>query len=537
VAWDIGRWWLVDASKQKSEVRWPHALTLVLVAEEPGQQQWAIDAAIEVARRLAEHRKVVLAEARKQAPTLAGILGADEEQGIVDVLFRGVSFSSAASRPGPEKFFFLPLGESAPPFEVLYRHPRWQRIAQRLPEAGAHLLTCVSAEDWLDAGPIPGFESCIVINGSGTEIELPMGARRFAEFLAPPAVRDAAEAYGVPDESAAAAVEPVAEAEPVEPGLGEITADRLAEAAAAALDVGAASEVTVPMTPRPTAESAAEAAASDAGFGGVLINGSQSEPERSSWQGMVTTMPQLGSTGRRLASAAGLVAAVVVIAVVWTALRSGEAPEEANLFQAVAETTAIPETTTVPETTADPGTVPPSSDENEAGARPDEVSLPYSVAIASYSAFDDALDRQRKLTRSELPVYVAPTPVRGVIYYRVFAGLLSERSQAEELMAELVRDGVKEAAGVWDVRQVPYAFSFGTYADDEGARARVESLIELGIHAYTVSAPGGVGEGRVAYRVYAGGYESSDAAEPLREKIEEAGLNAELVERVGLVLQ
>jgi cell division septation protein DedD len=499
---------------------------LALVAEGAGQQQWAISTAIDIARRLAEHSKVVLVDARKRAPTLAGILDADEEQGIVDVLFRGASFSSAASRPGVEKFFFLPLGASAPPFEVLYRHPRWKKIAQRLPEAGAHLLTCVSAEDWLDSGPIPGFESCIMINGSGNEIELPAGARRFAEFLAPPAVRDAAEADHAQDESSEAGVEPAAEAEPVEPGLGEFTADRLAEAAAA-LDVEAAAEVTIPMSPRPAAESAAEGvvegAAGDAGFRGVLMDAFQRD-SRGRW-GREVTLPQLGPTGRRIASAAALVAAVVIVAVVWAALGSGEAPEEANLFQAVAETTAVPET------------VPPPSDDDGAGGRPDEVSLPYSVAIASYSAFDDALERQRKLSRADLPVYVAPTPVRGVIYYRVFAGLLSERSVAEELMAELVRDGVKEEVNGWDVRQVRYAFALGTYADAEEAGARVESLIELGIHAYTVSAPGGVGEGRVAYHVYAGGYESRDAADPLREKIEQAGLNAELVERVGLVLQ
>ena len=41
--------------------------------------------------------------------------------------------------------------------------------------------------------------------------------------------------------------------------------------------------------------------------------------------------------------------------------------------------------------------------------------------------------------------------------------------------------------------------------------------------------------GSEAYHVYAGGYESRAQARPLAEQIQNAGINAELVERVGLV--
>ncbi len=166
--------------------------------------------------------------------------------------------------------------------------------------------------------------------------------------------------------------------------------------------------------------------------------------------------------------------------------------------------------------------------------RPGETSLPYSVAIAAYSAYDDAVARQRKWERPDLTVYVAPTPVRGVVYYRVFAGLLPNRDQAERLMAQLVREGIKDTIRNWDVRATRYVFDFGTYPDARDAGAAAESLRGQGVPAYVVPAAGADG-GRPAYHVYAGGYESAEAARPLRERIVEAGIEPRLVERVGLV--
>jgi cell division septation protein DedD len=158
------------------------------------------------------------------------------------------------------------------------------------------------------------------------------------------------------------------------------------------------------------------------------------------------------------------------------------------------------------------------------------------VAIVSYTSFDDALARQKELMREDMPVYIAPTPVRGVIYYRVYAGLLADRGAAEALMARLVREGVKEAAGAWDVRPARYAFDFGVYPSLRDARAVIETLLGQGVPAYAVPAPGDAA-GAAAYHVYAGGYETPEDARPLEEVIDRAGLDAELVERVGVPLR
>ena len=65
----------------------------------------------------------------------------------------------------------------------------------------------------------------------------------------------------------------------------------------------------------------------------------------------------------------------------------------------------------------------------------------------------------------------------------------------------------------------------------------LETLFGHGVPAYMVPAAGGVGADSIAYRVYAGGYERPEDASPLRDRIESAGFDVELVERVGLLLR
>ncbi len=224
---------------------------------------------------------------------------------------------------------------------------------------------------------------------------------------------------------------------------------------------------------------------------------------------------------RSIIPAAGVAVAAVLAVALWRVIANGEQPVGPPPLEAAAETVAVAEAGPVavaaPEAT--PVTVP-------------DTQLPFSVAIASYSSFEDAEARRRKLTRPDLPVYVAPTPVRGVVWYRVLAGLLPERPQAEELMAQLVREGIKDTMHAWDIRPARYAFSFGTYNTEREASAVVETLFGRGVPAYIVARRTAEGMG---FHVYAGGYESEEDGRVLRERIERAGLELNLVERVGLI--
>jgi len=504
----------VETSKPKSGVPWPHAVSLVLAAETPQQQDWAVSVAVGIARKLAAQRKVVLVDAAVGGPSVAEKLGVDQAGGIVDVLFRGASFATVAQRPASDTFFFLPLGPDAPPPEVLFQHPRWTKIAERLKDASAHLLVCVSAADWLGFGPISGFEPSIILNGSSGTVELPGRARRFAEFLAPAAIREAASASAGSED---------AMSEPI-PAADEPEAPAWDAAGPPGLETAGTDRRGV--TPLPDAVGRPEPEAMPLGFSRTrgLASVPLSKATTTGRRPGVASLSRLGQLGRRIAVPAVVVAAVLAIAAVWAAFNNGGEAEQPVAFQAVAETT-----------TAANRVPPPPPEEKPTRTRPTGTRLPYSVAIASYSSYKDALARQKKLERRDLPVYVAPTPVRGVVYYRVFAGLVAERSEAEELMARLVKDGVKKTVSSWDVRPAQYAFSFGTYASISEAREKIDALLGEGIQAYAVPIDAGGADGEVAYHVYAGGYESREAAEPLREQIESAGLSAELIERVGLL--
>lgn len=542
---------------------WPNAVALVLAGRNARQRRWAATTAIEVARKLAASRpKVIIADLdRRQPSALAEALGLAPGAGIVDVLFRGASFSTVARRPERESFFILPLGNDPPSANDLFQHGRWRKIAVRLADADAHLLPCVTAEDWLAAGPIPGFEACIVFNGAEIEAELPAGARQLAEFIAPPEIREEAQVSLTPESA--------------EPGVEEIEILEREETAAAPVGKADVEPVVTPLPemegqgqppleepvePKSAGEESEERATgaptleepgSDEGADGARLV----EPVAGRSVDDTAAEPVGLGLGRRRRSdrrgmliGAAIVVAVIAALALWRVLggdpdgmpESGAREVQAPAGDAGEETSAAasrgpPDGGEAVQAEEGAGSVEAAAGEGaEESSPPPATPLPYSVAIASYSSLDDAVERQRRWSRGEHTFYVAPTVVRGVVYYRVFAGILPDREEAQSLMAELVRAGVKEAINDWDVRPTRFAFSFGTYPNERDAGAAVESLRGRGIPAYVVRVPD-AGERGSAYHVYAGGYERPADAQPLQGRIAEAGLDVELVERVGVV--
>ncbi|TDJ48883.1 MAG: SPOR domain-containing protein, partial [Gemmatimonadetes bacterium] len=127
---------------------------------------------------------------------------------------------------------------------------------------------------------------------------------------------------------------------------------------------------------------------------------------------------------------------------------------------------------------------------------------------------------------------VSPTPVRGRVYYRVFAGVHEDRLDALAAMEVLVADGHKRVAKLWDVRPVRLAYDLGTFDSLKGATGRIRALSADGIPAYVLrdsaEAP--------AYRVFAGAYESEEAATAMGDMLESNKLSAELISRSGVAL-
>lgn len=160
--------------------------------------------------------------------------------------------------------------------------------------------------------------------------------------------------------------------------------------------------------------------------------------------------------------------------------------------------------------------------------------LGYSVLIASYASADDARERVRQLSGQVDGLYfVAPTPVQGALWHRVYAGSLPDRASARDLMERLVEAGAKGEVRAWDIRPVPWSFRLaGESGREFGARSAAESwaarLRDRGVPAYVVPAADAE-----SYRVYSGAYESRDDAEALEARLREAGVDAELTRRTG----
>ncbi|MGD8699171.1 MAG: hypothetical protein PVJ43_07770 [Gemmatimonadales bacterium] len=180
-------------TQQVASTQPSRAIAIIMAADSGQRQLWAVRGAVAIARGLARDHQVVLADLQRRAPSaLAAVLDAGKGPGIVDALFRGASFAEAARRPQFEPFIFIPLGDKPPPLATLYGHPGWAKIARSLRGNDAVLLACAAADDWLEAGPITGFEACIVLNANGVEVRLPPRAKRIAEAVAPPRIRQVA---------------------------------------------------------------------------------------------------------------------------------------------------------------------------------------------------------------------------------------------------------------------------------------------------------------------------------------------------------
>lgn len=154
----------------------------------------------------------------------------------------------------------------------------------------------------------------------------------------------------------------------------------------------------------------------------------------------------------------------------------------------------------------------------------------YSVLVGSYIRLRDAEERRSSLSGDGGLFYVSPTPVRGRIYYRVFAGVHEDQVDALAAMERLVADGRKKAAKLWDVRPVRLAYDLGTFDSLDGASDHVRALAEDGIPAYVL----GDSTDAPAYRVFAGAFESEEAAMAMGDLLASRELKAELNSRSGV---
>lgn len=199
----------------------------------------------------------------------------------------------------------------------------------------------------------------------------------------------------------------------------------------------------------------------------------------------------------------------------WFARGAGTRPATAG----VASTGAVPavDTSTADSASTEP-VVPSSAPE-----------LRWSVLVASFAGASGAREQAEAWAGDGLYL-VAPTAVDGTTYWRLYRGAVSDRSAAEAINRGLVERGRKSSASRWDVRPARLAFRIDVHRGRAAASSRAEALRADGVPAYLVRAAVG---GDTVWQVYAGAYEARTEAAPLRERLREAGVDAELVTRRG----
>jgi hypothetical protein len=162
-----------------------------------------------------------------------------------------------------------------------------------------------------------------------------------------------------------------------------------------------------------------------------------------------------------------------------------------------------------------------------------ETPLPISVAVEAHQDLTSARQRIAALRRAEpnIDFYLAPVAVSGGVYYRLLAGPVANREAGTALLQRLVDAGHKTAFDTWAVRPTEFAFLLGEYDTRPEAVQRVDELTEAEIPAYVVTIRYDPGQPR--YRVYGGAFETAVEAEVMKEILENADLEAQLVTRTG----
>lgn len=461
------------------------------------------EAAASIASAVGLRREHTLLTAAQTGPgSLDERIGGADGPGLWDALAGRARLTEAALRSERRSYSYIPAGATCPGPKELLSAPGLRRFAERAREQGGTLLihlpekALAGAADLLD-----GFVRLGVL-----AVAVPDGLAEYGRVVFPEE-----EAASVEEEP-----EPEPRAAPEEPGPEP--------------PAGAAPEVS---------DASAERAAPELQAGTVpeLSAAPEAGPERAGsgrWR--------RHRTPGRLPMVRSAIGALIVLALGigwWLLSRESLAdpfgrpgPVESPEARPVEGPEARPMAGSEASSEALGGEEPSEGAAALASRIEEAPELPYSVLIASYARASDAEQRVRDLAgfRSTL-FYVSPTPVRGRLYHRVFAGALGDAEGARELMEDLVESGRKEASSAWDVRPVRLAFRLGVYGSRAEAERAVAEAVAAGVPAYVLPAGG---RGDTAYQAFAGAYESESAARALEPLLERAGLATELVDRRGV---
>ena len=484
----------------------PLSARRILLAGGSAGGEWAGVAAVEVADLVAAHRpRTLLVNTVAGARGPDGVLGVESRPGLGEVVTGGSRVGEVAATPQGRSFIFVPAGQASPGIGQLCAAPSFRHLVHAAGQGGTLLLHVAEADlaDLLResaAGDGLEFDGLVLLGDAPVPPDLPPEVRLLAR------------------------VETEAPTPTPSPGPDSAGGRK-------------------PGFTRPSRTPA------------IVAGGGARRRPRGRLEQFIDDIRKRGTGGAGGVAAVWLVA-VVAVWLVWQGLSGWPAfeddfdsPIETSLPTRAADDregapeasnaeeppTDSPGEATAAETAAaeagnnDPTPEVPVPAPVESGSPPG-VDLPYSVLVASHVSYEDAAAERDRLTESGSLAFVAPTPVRGRLYYRVFAGALEDRVEASDLMRRLVEEGDKRRERDWDMRPVRLAFALEDFATEEQADGERQRLHEAGLPAYVLSVGDTTG---AVYRLYSGAFESEGAAGPTDTLLSAAGQNATLVTRRG----
>jgi cell division septation protein DedD len=483
----------------------PEARRILLAGDSAGGD-WAGGAAVEVADLVGRHRpRTLLVNTVAGALGPDGVLGMETRPGLAEVVNGEHRVGEVAATPQGRSFIFVPAGQASPGMERLCEAASFRHLV-RAAGRGGTLLLHVAETDLPQllrasaAGDDLDFDGLVLLGEAAVPPDLPAGVRLLARV-----------------ETEAPAPEPPPGRQPAGERKSGFT--------------------------RPSRTPA------------IVAGGGARRRPRNRLERFVDDIRKRGTGGAGGVAAVWLVA-VVAVWLVWQGLSGWPAFEDD--FDSPVETAlptrtaddrdADPEVTGAEQLPAEvrgedtsPETADPDAGNREPApevstpsplesASPPGVDLPYSVLVASHVSYEDAAAERDRLIESGSLAFVAPTPVRGRLYFRVFAGALEDRVQASDLMRRLVEEGDKRRERDWDMRPVRLAFALQDFSTEEEADGERQRLHEAGLPAYVLAVGDTTG---AVYRLYSGAFESEGAAGPTDTLLSAAGQNATLVTRRG----
>jgi len=446
-----------------------NAAVIALIPADGGAD-WAAAMAWHVARAAATlGRRTLLVDCFVDAPRLHTVVGAANDEGIVDAFEYGASLTHIAQRQSEPGLFFVPAGTFASDPSALMANPRWSRLAAGFRHEGALLLLYTSSA----ALPfiITETDAAVILAPDGYDFDRDaagglveaLQSGRPVVVVVPGA--DAAPGPG-PRAAAAHTVPPAAPAPPPAGGMQpDHVADRAAPAAQGAPEAGSGSRPSSRRTRPP--------------FKGLdAVSGA---PPRT----------------RRAIVYFGVLVVAAVLALV--AVR----PEW--VLPAPTEEEALAPVRTARRT----------------------GSLPWMVQVSEWDSLARAFAEMDTLRAHGVYSIVTPVRIARGIVYRIHAGPLADKSAADWLLDSLRAARRADPVGSIAV-QVPLSFHFDSTALAPGhAVALRDSLRAGGIGTFLLAQP----DGRL--RVYAGAFENRDEATLLDSLLHTLGRAGRLGVRVG----